>query len=72
MKTAEEKIDLFYKNIPEEERMYSKVLIAEIAKSYAREACKEQRDICAAHYNHFSGSYDHTAHIENAPLPDLP
>jgi hypothetical protein len=48
---------------------YEKML-DEAAKLYASEACREQREICAAHYNHgFEGSVYEG--IKNAPEPTL-
>jgi broad-specificity NMP kinase len=51
---------------------YEKML-DEAAKLYASEACREQREICAAHYNHYTKDTDISIlfKIKNAPEPTL-
>lgn len=78
MKTPDELIDKFWKGVPEKERVYSSVLIAEVARAYAREACREQREICANdYYKQARADYEikHTLKmqeaIKNAPEPKM-
>lgn len=80
MKTPDEYLDEFWKGVPEAERVYSRVLITEAMKSFARAACKEQREICAgvAAYKHVVDEWGMNGHytvnreeIKNAPEPTM-
>lgn len=55
-----------YYNIPK-----SKVI--EAMKEFAQEACREQREICAGHYNHYTKDTDFSIlfKIKNAPEPKM-
>ena len=44
-----------------------------VAELLAKEACREQREICAAHYNHYTKDTDLSIlfKIKNAPEPKM-
>lgn len=74
MKTAEEIIDALWNGVDEGERSYSKVLVMEAMKSYAKSACREQREICAEKaeiISDYGGSYIDEDSIKNASEPKL-
>ena len=47
--------------------------IEEVATLYAQSLCKEQREICAANYNHYTKDTDLSIlfKIKNAPEPNI-
>jgi hypothetical protein len=73
MRTAEEIINQFWKDAPDVDRLFSSVLVIEAMKAYAKECCKEQRDICADVYA--QEAFHENPKIEekllNAPSPEM-
>lgn len=49
------------------------MLWEEVVKMYAKEVCKEQREICTAQYNHYTSdlSIGILGRIKNAPEPKM-
>lgn len=47
--------------------------IIKAMKAYAQSCCKEQREICAGHYNHYTKDTDLSilVKIKNAPEPTM-
>lgn len=70
MKAAEECLNKAWPELKVLTETHKRVI--EAMKEYAREACKEQREICAAHYNHYTdNNNDVTDQILTAPEPEL-
>ena len=44
--------------------------VLEVMQAYAREACREQREICAAQFNEMVDSHNHNK-VKNAPEPKM-
>jgi hypothetical protein len=72
MKTAEEYLALFEAH-PNEPDLYHKAYVLTAMQAFAREACREQREICAEEYT-YAAPYTMAKielSIKNAPEPKM-